>query len=73
MPGLDQLNAVFSAFAEHLRNRVPVRSVDIMTKTFDPTYGERDEHIHIEVIDLQQLCDEIDAFAERLRNGTWTY
>lgn len=60
------LGAVFTAFAEHLRDTVPTRSQDIISKTYDPTYGERECTETVETIDLHQLCIEIDNFATKL-------
>lgn len=65
----EYMGIVFRAFADHLRNNVPPRTVSITSVEFDPTYGHREVTQDIEVIDVDLLTQEIDAFSRRLLLG----
>jgi len=62
------IHEIFAAFAAHLRNDPPTRTVRVLEPRWDPTYGEQDPgETDIEVVDMDKLIRAIDEFAAELK------
>ena len=64
---MEKLSAVFTALVEHLRKECPTRYIRFIAKEYDPTYGDREVTVDMEVVDFDALMRSIDAFGETLR------
>lgn len=57
----------FAAFAAALRESAPTRTISVVERRYDPTYGPEDYERELTVIEFDDLLRAIDDFGRQLR------